>query len=238
MSLSRDPRSAWDEVSLQGVTIHYLLSLHEQGVSAAVARRRLSMVRFHLLLWGFPDVTKAFVIRQALKGWRKEAVCRECRHPISYSLLQRLILALSEVREFIVFNCLLFGLFGALWVGELVPPSKFKHRGLRLDNIILGNGSVRLHIRRSKTNVFAFGEWVPLSAEGGSACTVYLVSFFLGVRATGDHFLTHADGSPPCPYSRRVWCCSASTRKNVILSGLGLQRKRCGRACLTPLFSV
>lgn len=38
-------------------TIEYLLSLRQQGCSAVVAQRRLSGVRFHLLLQGRPDVT-------------------------------------------------------------------------------------------------------------------------------------------------------------------------------------
>lgn len=59
---------------LLGVTIRYLVSLRERGVSATLAQQRLSEVRFHLLLHGREDVTKDFILWQALKGWRKERV--------------------------------------------------------------------------------------------------------------------------------------------------------------------
>lgn len=71
---------------LLGSTLQYLLQLRESGCSAAVAQKRLSGVRFHLLLRGREDVTKDFVIRQALKGWRKEGVRKESRRPVSFSI--------------------------------------------------------------------------------------------------------------------------------------------------------
>lgn len=46
--------------------------------------------------------------------------------------------------------------FGALRVGELVSQSKEKLGGLRHDDVLLANNSIR--IRRSKTDVFGFKE--------------------------------------------------------------------------------
>lgn len=65
-----------DAVCLE-VTTEYMLCLRELGVS------------FHFKLRGWLDVTKTFVIRQALKGWKREYVRNEQRQPYSL-LVQRL----------------------------------------------------------------------------------------------------------------------------------------------------
>lgn len=66
------------------VTIDYFIALRSAGVSAAVAQRRLAGLSFHFKLRGWGDVTKHFLVRQALKGWKKEYVPSECRRPVSY----------------------------------------------------------------------------------------------------------------------------------------------------------
>lgn len=103
--------------ALLEITLRYMMHLRQGGCSAVVAQRRLSGVRFNLLL--------AFTNRQALKGWKKEGVKTECRRPII--LLGRLHGALQEVCVD-SFETLLFkvsfsiAFFAALRVGELVPP--------------------------------------------------------------------------------------------------------------------
>lgn len=82
---------------LLGTTLQYLIQLREKGCSASVAQKRLSGVRFHLLLRGCVDVTKDFLICQALKGWRKEEARRESRRPISFAILQRIIASLHMI---------------------------------------------------------------------------------------------------------------------------------------------
>ncbi|XP_044151282.1 uncharacterized protein LOC122939275 [Bufo gargarizans] len=87
---------ARDDLRLE-VTVEWLLYLRSLRVSAAVAQRRLSGIAFHFKLRGWSDVTKHFVIRQALKGWRKEYVSRESRRPVSFGLLGKLISLLPQV---------------------------------------------------------------------------------------------------------------------------------------------
>lgn len=60
-----------DPVHLE-VTVDYLLRLRDSNVSAAMAQRKLASISFHFKLRGWSDITKTFVIRQALKGWRRE----------------------------------------------------------------------------------------------------------------------------------------------------------------------
>lgn len=85
----------------------------------------------------------------------------ERRCPVSYALLQFLVSSLQEICSsnfeislFKVGFCLAF--FGALLV--LVSPSRVKAGGLLKYDVVLANEAVRLHIRKSKTDVFGFGE--------------------------------------------------------------------------------
>lgn len=189
-----------DTVRLE-VTTEYMLQLRELGVSSSVVQKKLSGVSFHFKLRGWEDVTKTFVIRQALKGWKREHVRTESRRPISYALLVQLLNATdsqcSSVYEASLFKasfCLAF--FAALRVGELVPPARARAGGLMMDDVVLANNSLRIRIRRSKTDVLGRGEWVPLHSVQGPACPVSVVASFLSCRAEGLHFLVHADGSP------------------------------------------
>lgn len=157
-----------DEASLLYVSLWYLVQLRELWVLASVGQCQLYKVHSHLLLSGCEDVTKAFIIRHTLKGWKKETCKMECRHPISHSLLCRLLGSLPvvcsssfEASLFKVSICLAF--FGAVRVSELVsPPSRGKTGGLMADGVILANGAIHIRIRRSKTSIFGNGEWIPL----------------------------------------------------------------------------
>lgn len=51
-----------------GVTLEYMMQLRQKGVSGLVAQQRLAGVSFHFQLYDWGDVTRKFVIRQALKG--------------------------------------------------------------------------------------------------------------------------------------------------------------------------
>lgn len=175
---------AWDEwVALVGgrevdsmesvrleVTLFYLFNLREAGASFAMAQRRLTFLAFHFQLRGWSDVTKAFVIRQALKGWRKDGVRVDSRRPISYSLLARLLevadglcSSVYEARLFKASFCLAF--FAALRVGELVPPSKDRPGGLQVMMFYWPMGPSVLESANPKRMFWA--------AERGSRCIAF-----------------------------------------------------------------
>lgn len=125
----------------------------------------------------------------------------ECRRPISYSLLGQLLLATeaqcTSPYEAILFRaCFCLAFFAALRVGELVPPARHRSGGLMVDDVVLANESLRVRIRRSKTDVLGRGEWVPLHAVMGPACSVRAVGDYLSCRQGDLQFLVHVDGSP------------------------------------------
>lgn len=188
-----------DAVRLE-VTTEYMLRLHKIGVSAAVSQHRLGRVSFHFKLRGWLDVTKTFVIRQALKGWKREYDRTEYRRPISYALLVQLLEATScqcssayEAALFKASFCLDF--FAALRVGELVLPARARAGGLMM-NDVLANNALHIQIRWSKMYVLGRSEWVPLHSVQGPACPVSVISEILAYRTQGCQFLVHEDGSP------------------------------------------
>lgn len=69
-----------------------------------------------------------------------------------------------------------FAFFRAVWESELVPPSRGKSGGLVADDVILANGAIHIQIRRSKTGVFANGEWIPFLHVMSAACASLLSS--------------------------------------------------------------
>lgn len=187
------------------VTLEYLAQLRLQGVSGIVAQRRLAGVSFHFQLRDWGDVTRKFIIRQALKGWKKERSSMEARRPISFSLLETLVSVASQVcsspgEAQLLALAFSLAFFGALRIGELVSQAKGRPGGLLWDDVVLGERAVRLRIRKSKTDVYGKGAWVLLKAVPGPSCPFTLVSAFKALGQRGSNFLVHEDGSPLTKY--------------------------------------
>ncbi|XP_075202254.1 uncharacterized protein LOC142304102 [Anomaloglossus baeobatrachus] len=186
---------------LRELVVGFLLHLREKGVPYSSAVKKVSGISFHLRLRGMTDVTKIFLVQQALKGWRKQHVRRENRRPVSYELMGQLIGALGsvctdpfEVSLFSAAFCLAF--FGALRIGELVSVSKLRPGGLLHNDVVLSNGTVQMRIRRSKTDQGGLGSWVVLQPVRGHTCPLRIITEYLACRTEGQVFLSHIDGSP------------------------------------------
>ncbi|XP_069812969.1 uncharacterized protein [Dendropsophus ebraccatus] len=185
----------------------FLEKLRVQGASAAVAKKRLAGVSFMLRLWGLPDVTKDLALQLVLRGWKKEVVKRDARRAISFILLQQLLGSLSglcsspyEIRLFHAAFSLAF--FGALRVGELVAASRSAPPGLRIADVVVLSDSLRIFIRKSKTDIYANGAWLSVFSLQGPYCPVGIVRQYKqslplsASSAPSSHFLVHEDKSP------------------------------------------
>lgn len=172
-----------DSVRLE-VTTDYIMELRRQSVTAALVQQRLAGLAFHFKLRGWPDVTKSFIIRQVLKGWRKESVRKDCRRPVSHTILGQIMEATislcSSSYQASLFRasfCLAFS--GALRISKLVSPSRSRPGGLLADDVVSANQVLRIRIRRSKTDVLGRGEWIPLrSIQAPYAPSLQLVNLW------------------------------------------------------------
>ena len=181
----------------------YVARLLEEGVSASAVNKTLAGLAFWFKLQGQPDFTKDFWVRQAMKGYRKAVVRRDTRRPVTFGVLGGIVEQLprvcSSLYEVALFKAaFLLAFFGAFRVGELVSPSKKVQGGNGSQEVVCGEGDLRLFWRRSKTDQTGKGRSVRVFAVGGSElCPVGAVREFLALRPqTVGSFLIHSDGSP------------------------------------------
>ncbi|KAM8960554.1 uncharacterized protein RCH25_036277 [Pelodytes ibericus] len=162
----------------------------------------MSAVAAYFKFSGDPDVTKEFLVRQALRGYRRGFKQLDSRRPVTFSILLRILEALPLVCSS-PFENVLFALafswafFGAFRVGELVSPTRLKHGGVLLEDVRHQGDSICVLIRRSKTDQVGKGLTVSLLALPDSpACPVHCLQQFLHLRPDGGSpLLVHRDGS-------------------------------------------
>ncbi|XP_066445350.1 ovochymase-1 [Eleutherodactylus coqui] len=100
--------------------------------------------------------------RRIVRGWKKEKVQTDTRRPITFSLLIRLLEVLEvtcsdEFETLLLRTAFLLAFFAALRIGEMIPASKVKPGGLRSNDVIATEVSIRICIRKSKTDVYGRG---------------------------------------------------------------------------------
>ncbi|CAN2389455.1 hypothetical protein PRIEUP_LOCUS5868, partial [Pristimantis euphronides] len=180
----------------------YIGSLAAAGASVAKVDRALAGIAFGYKWRGGEDVTKHFLVRQALRGFRKGKVRKDTRRPVSFQLLGDIGGVLGnvcsseyEVRLFrLAFS---WAFFGALRVGELVSPSKVREGGIRWEDVQVKGNGVEFWIRRSKTDQNGKGKRVVLgTVKGTQMCPVVTWRRLAEVSVGGKGpALRHSDGS-------------------------------------------
>ncbi|XP_069812345.1 integrase/recombinase xerD homolog [Dendropsophus ebraccatus] len=196
----------WESDGVHGELVPVLLCFigdaFGAGVSASGLVRKLAGLAYWFKLLGVRDVTKDFVVRQAVMGYRKSRVSRDGRRPVSFDILVRLGSVLGEccsdayeTRLFRAAFSLAF--FGAFRVSELVSQSCGTGGGLQSREVVLGDACVSCWLSRSKTDRAGKGRRILLyEVLGSEVCPVHCVRAFLEVRPVefGGSFLVHRDG--------------------------------------------
>lgn len=146
-----------------------------------------------------------FVFTQALKGWKKLKVAADVRRPVSFDLLQELLLVLpgicSSGYEVTLFRCAFtLAFFGALRIGELIPRSGKQVGGLLSDDVLVVGDRLKLRLRRSKTDMYGNGVWLSVNSTRLPFCPVDLARSFMNIWSEGPVFLVHKGGSPLSQY--------------------------------------
>ncbi|KAM3936683.1 uncharacterized protein RB166_019563 [Leptodactylus fuscus] len=186
----------------ESVLLFFVGSLFGSGVSPSGLAKRLAALAFWFKFRGFRDFTKSFLVRQAVKGFRRGSGSRDSRRPLSFRVLVDLVGALGQVCSS-EYEAVLFGLafslafFGAFRVSELVSPSRGRPGGLLLSDCWRSGDELVCRIRKSKTDQLGRGLLVRLRHLPGSAvCPVANFESFLRVRPEGGlALLLHADSS-------------------------------------------
>ncbi|XP_040285719.1 uncharacterized protein LOC120998906 [Bufo bufo] len=153
--------------------------LKGEGWSVSKVNHLIAGVAFGLKLRGLPDLTKGFLVRQVLKGWRRGAgKVPDYRRPVSFELLvqmgDKLSCVCSSGWELVLFRAAFaLAFFGAFRLGELVCDSVSRAGGLRSEDVELAGDRVYVRIRRSKTDQEGRGQRFTLfPVPGCSMCPV------------------------------------------------------------------
>lgn len=76
-----------DGVDRETSLLYFVGDAFSRGVSPSGMSKRLSALAFWFQVRGERDVSKSFLVRRALKGFRQGRVVRDTRRPVSYDLL-------------------------------------------------------------------------------------------------------------------------------------------------------
>ncbi|XP_073421270.1 uncharacterized protein, partial [Dendrobates tinctorius] len=174
----------------------------ESGWSVPKLNNFLSGLAFGFKFRGLRDLTKSFLVLQAVKGWRRNWRISDKRRPVSYEVLLILGEHLREVcaspGEVILFK-LAFSLafFGAFRLGELVSPSRFKKGGLLRQDVDVFGDRLEIILHSSKTDRGGRGcKLVLFEVSGSPLCPVSCMrNFGAGRGSITDPLLVHEDGS-------------------------------------------
>lgn len=190
------------KVDLESGLLFFIGSHFGMGMSPSGMDRRLSALAFWFQVHRLQDFTKSFLVRRAMRGFRKGRCIRDSRRPVSFELLLSLGASLPEVCASIYEGKLFraafsLAFFGAFRVSELVSPSRVRAGGLAITDVRDTGEELVCLIRRSKTDQRGRGLQVSLHRLPGSAmCPVSAVREYLSARPTGDGpLLMHRDGS-------------------------------------------
>ncbi|KAM3940554.1 uncharacterized protein RB166_000511 [Leptodactylus fuscus] len=189
--------SDWEDAVL-----FFVGSAFSSGVSPGGLANQLAALAFWFKFKGYRDFTKSFLVRQAVKGFRRGSRTRDTRRPLSFQILGDLLGVLGRVCNS-DYEVRLFGLafslafFGAFRISELVSPSRGRPGGLGFSDCWLSGGDLVCRIRRSKTDQLGRGLLVRLCPLSGSpVCPVRCFEAFVQVRPAGGlSLLLHADSS-------------------------------------------
>ncbi|XP_073476856.1 uncharacterized protein [Aquarana catesbeiana] len=201
MSFGRALREELVGQGVRSLLLYYLARKFNEGASVSVISIQLAGLAFLFKLQGQPDFTKDFWVRQALKGYRRAAVQRDSRRPVTFEILGGIVEQLRgvcssdyEVSLFKVAFVLAF--FGAFRIGELVSPSKTVQGGVGCKEVTLEEDGVSIFLRKSKTDQEGRGRMVRVySILGSPQCPVGAVREFLKVRPDCQGpLLIHANG--------------------------------------------
>lgn len=165
----------------------FISSLMARNLSASSITRILSGISFFQKINGFPSLNHHFIVKQSLKGYRRLFPSRDCRRPITISILEKLFFAIPHVcfssYEVLLFQAaFILAFFGALRISEFAARNKFSQSPLRISDFILSDSYLKFFVHRSKTDQAGRGVWVRLNTFDSPFCPVSVMSRFLAVR--------------------------------------------------------
>lgn len=179
----------------------YLASCMSRGLSASYISKIFAGISFFLKLNGFPSILDNFIIKQALKGYKKSFPRQDSRRPITPEILEKIVniipIICNSPYESSLFRAVfVIAFFGALRISEFVAPNKSSQSNLRTSDVFISQHGLKNFIRHSKTDQAGRGAWINLLPFPSPICPVSAASNYLALRpACLGNFFIHQNGS-------------------------------------------
>ncbi|KAE8584278.1 hypothetical protein XENTR_v10020894 [Xenopus tropicalis] len=185
-----------------GLLLWLLSQEFEANVSVSSLDNKMAAWAFLFKLMGWRDFTKEFVIRQAVKGFKKGKGSSDSRRPITLSILEGLFNQLQDIThspyEWVLFQLAFsWAFYGAFRISELVSENKHGNGGIQTEDVEESEEGITIIIRNSKTDREGKGLIVPLfGVEGCRTCPVKCNREYQRVRPKGQGtYLIHQNGT-------------------------------------------
>lgn len=184
------------------VLLLYVSFLMSNNSSASHISKQLAGIGFFHKFHNVTPITNHFLIRQAIKGYRKNFPILDRRRPISFDILERLVAILPSICsspfETKLFSAaFVLAFFAALRISEFVAPSKSTVSTLKLSDVFFAHDSLKNFISKSKMDQLGRGAWISLFPLSGSlVCPFKVMSDYFSIRPfhLGSFFI-HQDRS-------------------------------------------
>lgn len=187
----------------EGLALKFLSFLMLENYSWSHINKIICGISFFLKLKNMSSFLSFFSVQQALKGYRKARFRPDNRLPITAELLNELCSCTREVcfsdYEAGMFNTAFsICFFAALRVSELIPANRSDKKGLRMEDVVIGEHSLRIHLSKSKTDQLGKGIWISLAkCPDRVICPMLLMKQYISQRPLGNGFLfLHENGFP------------------------------------------
>lgn len=157
------------------------------NLSASHISRNLAAIAFFQKMHGLSPVTNHFLVRQTLKGYKRKFPSVDTRRPITINILDLFFNSLphicsSSYETSLFRTAFVLTFFAALRISEVVSSNKKSESNLRLADILLSHNSLRVFIRKSKTDQSGRGIWLSLNSLDSHICPVRNISHYLAIR--------------------------------------------------------
>ena len=160
------------------------------GYAGSTVQTYLSGLAFYLQSAGAKDVTRNFVIARLVEGCRRRSSRRDTRHPITLSILSRMLPGLAHVCDnnydvLLYKAAFLLAFHGFLRISEFAVTSQRKQeRMLRMSDVKVAGHAPRrrieLFLRASKTDQRGVGCTISIPEVDSEICPVKAALRYLG----------------------------------------------------------
>ena len=169
--------------------INYIVFLSNKGYSAPTAKSYISGISFKLKMHDSVDHTKSFVAQKLLTGMSKKYKSADLRHPITLSILRKIITVLPKVCnsqfEQVLFSSIFsLAFFGFLRIGEITDSAGVDHT-IQVDDVQFDDNknSVTVTIQSSKTDQYGYNETLQVMKNSDRiVCPVKQLLAYLVIR--------------------------------------------------------